>query len=212
MNIINLHKCLEPDAQRALEGLVIGAAGSTLDAFTDQISEIREAMAKGEPGDWTQTDLDCVLEDRCHLLELFGALADHGESFDYLVNWEVVDRVRTRRLEREAPSGGPTQEVTPTLPAPERILDFSRRRGRRPEYRWPDFFAEMTRHCMVAGPIANQAQLERHMTEWCATTWNKEPANSVIRSYVAPTFKAVQSIKPASGLPAAAADLSANAP
>jgi hypothetical protein len=64
-----------------------------------------------------------------------------------------------------------------------------RRRGRRPRYPWPDFVAELVRRSLSGPPIVNQAALERHMLDWCAATWNAEPAASEIREWVRPTFR-----------------------
>ena len=72
---------------------------------------------------------------------------------------------------------------------PERGTVPLRRRGRRPRYPWPDFAAELVRRSLYGPPIENQAALERHMLDWCATTWGAEPAVSEIREWVRPTFR-----------------------
>ena len=64
----------------------------------------------------------------------------------------------------------------------------ARRRGRRPQYDWALFHAEIAR--MVGNdpdgfPVI-QADLESTMTDWCVATWgeNKCPSESTIRSQV----------------------------
>jgi hypothetical protein len=76
----------------------------------------------------------------------------------------------------------------PTAPL-ERGTVPLRRRGRRPRYPWPDFAAELVRQALCGPAIANQAAFERHMLDWCATTWGAEPAPSEIREWVRPTFQ-----------------------
>jgi hypothetical protein len=78
------------------------------------------------------------------------------------------------------------------------------RRGRPPRYRWSMFAAEMVRRSL-AGPIPNQAALEQHMAQWCLDDWGSEPAASVIREWVQPTFKMIRR-SPAEGRPANDAD------
>jgi hypothetical protein len=74
---------------------------------------------------------------------------------------------------------------------PERGTVPLRRRGRRPRYPWPDFAAELVRRSLYGPPIKNQAALERHMLDWCATNWSAEPAASEIREWVRPTFRII---------------------
>jgi hypothetical protein len=69
-----------------------------------------------------------------------------------------------------------------------------RRRGRRPQYAWPDFAAELVRR-LLSGPVFNQAALERHMQEWCAVNWNAEPSTSELRYWVGPAFKAANAAR-----------------
>jgi hypothetical protein len=84
------------------------------------------------------------------------------------------------------------------LPAPDapmsQVSHLSWRRGRPLKYRWQHFAAEMTRRCM-AGPITNQAALERHMQEWCTETNfgdGNEPSPSRIREWVSKTFNKIR--------------------
>jgi hypothetical protein len=66
-------------------------------------------------------------------------------------------------------------------------------RGRRPRYPWPDFMAELVaelnRRSILGPAIANQAEIERHMLDWCTNKWGAEPAVSQIREWVGPTFR-----------------------
>ena len=68
-------------------------------------------------------------------------------------------------------------------------------RGRRPRYPWPDFMAELVaelhRRSISGPPVANQAEIERQMLDWCTNKWGAEPAVSQIREWVGPTFRAI---------------------
>ena len=68
-------------------------------------------------------------------------------------------------------------------------------RGRRPRYPWPDFMAELVaelhRRSISGPPVANQAEIERQMLDWCMNKWGAEPAVSQIREWVGPTFRAI---------------------
>jgi hypothetical protein len=81
-----------------------------------------------------------------------------------------------------------------------------RRRGRRPRYPWPDFAAELVRRSLYGPPIENQAALERHMLDWCATSWSAEPAASEIREWVRPTFRILSGSSAAARAPNGIAD------
>jgi hypothetical protein len=89
---------------------------------------------------------------------------------------------------------------------PERGTVPLRRRGRRPRYPWPDFAAELVRRSLYGPPIENQAALERHMLDWCATTWGAEPAVSEIREWVRPTFRILSGSSAAARAPNGIAD------
>jgi hypothetical protein len=57
------------------------------------------------------------------------------------------------------------------------------------------------------GTIAeNQAALERHMLDWCATSWSAEPAASEIREWVRPTFRILSGSLAAARAPNGIAD------
>jgi hypothetical protein len=81
-----------------------------------------------------------------------------------------------------------------------------RRRGRRPRYPWPDFAAELVRRSLYGPPIKNQAAFERHMLDWCATSWGAEPAASEIRDWVRPTFRILSGSSAAARAPNGIAD------
>jgi hypothetical protein len=85
--------------------------------------------------------------------------------------------------------GNPVKEPNREARAATSAVPRLRRRGRRPQYAWPDFAAELVRR-LLSGAVVNQAALERHMQEWCSVAWNAEPSVSEIRYWVAPAFKA----------------------
>jgi hypothetical protein len=89
---------------------------------------------------------------------------------------------------------------------PERGTVPLRRRGRRPLHPWPDFVAELVRVLLYGPPFKNQAALERHMAEWCATTWGVEPAASEIRKWVRPAFRIISGSSAAARAPNGRAD------
>jgi hypothetical protein len=89
---------------------------------------------------------------------------------------------------------------------PERGTVPLRRRGRRPRYPWPDFAAELVRRVLYGPPIKKQAALERHMAEYCATSWGAEPAPSEIREWVRPTFRIISGSSAAARAPNGIAD------
>jgi hypothetical protein len=82
-----------------------------------------------------------------------------------------------------------SQDEAATLAMPLKI------RGRRPRYPWPDFMAELVaelhRRSISGPPVANQAEIERQMLDWCTNKWGAEPAVSQIREWVGPTFRAI---------------------
>jgi hypothetical protein len=72
-----------------------------------------------------------------------------------------------------------------------RSVGRTRQRGRRPQYEWQLFAAEMVRR-VIGAPPTSQADFEREMLEWCSETWGKEPSESQVREWVAPAFKALR--------------------
>jgi hypothetical protein len=83
------------------------------------------------------------------------------------------------------------ETTTRSAPAP------LRRRGPRSRYPWPNFVAELVRFAMAEPEIDRLAALERHMLEWCATTWDAEPAASEIRYWVSPTYQMLRDLRTA---------------
>jgi hypothetical protein len=80
-----------------------------------------------------------------------------------------------------------------------------RRRGPRSRYPWPNFVAELVRFAIVEPGIDRQVALERHMLEWCATTWDAEPSASEVRYWVSPTFQILRKLPAAVWRPNGAA-------
>jgi hypothetical protein len=80
-----------------------------------------------------------------------------------------------------------------------------RRRGPRSRYPWPNFVAELVRFAIAEPGIDRQAALERHMLEWCATTWDAEPSASEVRYWVSPTFQILRKLSAAVWRPNGAA-------
>lgn len=69
------------------------------------------------------------------------------------------------------------------------------RGGRPPKYKWDEFYLELIRLANTPdGLPEKQADLERHMAEWCALAWGQEPAPSVIRSKLAPLYKRTEAL------------------
>jgi len=61
------------------------------------------------------------------------------------------------------------------------------------------------------GPISRlsssaERPSERHMAEWCATTWGAEPAASEIREWVRPAFRIISGFSAAARAPNGIAD------
>jgi hypothetical protein len=77
------------------------------------------------------------------------------------------------------------------------------RRGRRPKYDWDAFDAELVRIVGLNGLLdslsddeqwKSQADLERHMADWCQTRWGEAgvPAESTIREHVSKRLAATR--------------------
>jgi hypothetical protein len=58
-----------------------------------------------------------------------------------------------------------------------------RKAGRKPEYDWPAFFAELTVR-LAAGAPKSQSKLVAEMQVWCVEHWGKEPATSTIHKRI----------------------------
>jgi hypothetical protein len=100
----------------------------------------------------------------------------------------------------------PSTTIREPTARPERGTVPLRRRGRRPRYPWPDFAAELVRRALYGPAIKNQAALERHMLEFCATNWGAEPVASEIREWVRPTFRVLSRSSAATRAPNGIAD------
>jgi hypothetical protein len=109
-------------------------------------------------------------------------------------------------LIRDFGDAAPSITIREPTARPERGTVPLRRRGRRPRYPWPDFVAELVRVLLCGPPFKNQAALERHMLEWCATTWGAEPALSDIREWVRPAFRIISGSSAAARAPNGLAD------
>lgn len=167
-----------------------------------------------EPGNATD-----AMRDLCDSLNILLALSEWPECIDNSIcgyDLEKIEEIVKGRRQSEgviqerrklyssllSPNQEPDKisgenENTPAAKQskpPLRLIDLNRRPGRRAQYHWPDFAAEMARYCRASIPT-NQAELERHMKEWCAENWGGEPSDSMIREWVEPTFKAVRSME-----------------
>jgi hypothetical protein len=69
------------------------------------------------------------------------------------------------------------------------------RRGPRSRYPWPNFVAELVRFAIVEPEINRQAALERHMLDWCTSTWDAEPSASEVRYWVSPTYQMLRALR-----------------
>lgn len=67
-----------------------------------------------------------------------------------------------------------------------------RKRGRRAQYDWQTFAAEMVRRAAAGELPEKQAEFERQMLEWCATRWGREPSESQVREWVAAALQALR--------------------
>jgi hypothetical protein len=138
-----------------------------------------------------------------------------NDDDEYYTNLAVV----VEDLKREFPGYEPEQDhlvyqrVRPDLdvrpaqpdtngqrPSQPRAIGRTRRRGRRPQYDWQIFAAEMVSRA-IAAPPTSQADFEREMLEWCLETWGREPSESQVREWVAPAFKALQKSHREAGAP-----------
>lgn len=203
-----------PEAQRALEDLIFAGVREALNGWIEDardakaaLDEIKRAGCDGGPGNIENQETEWIerlhddTRERKDLLRLLAALVGSSDPNDYAIDCAAIEQVIRERRERLAfLYASPASQARP--------VDLSRRRGRPTLYRWQEFAAEMTRRC-VGGPISDQAALERHMMQWCADKWDTEPANSTIREWVSPTFRAIQGADYADDL---APDLSANTP
>ena len=76
------------------------------------------------------------------------------------------------------------------------------RRGRSATYDWPSFNAAAIRALDDRGDVTlpsdpewNQADLERHMRNWCTVNWTAVPAESTIREHVSSTLETFRALR-----------------
>ena len=63
------------------------------------------------------------------------------------------------------------------------------RRGATPKYDWDAFFQEIVVIADLDSLPMYQAELEKHMAQWCRENWGAEPSESTIRGKVSPIYK-----------------------
>ena len=96
---------------------------------------------------------------------------------------------------RERIHCSPEEASTPTtrVQRTESIVTQARRRGRPPKYNWSQFIDKALRLLTVMGlPREDsgrdhwrcKADFEKRMSDWCLSTWGREPAPSTIRQWV----------------------------
>jgi hypothetical protein len=118
---------------------------------------------------------------------------------------------RAEAAEQQAEAAEARAEATPPPqphPTPEppseidRIMEASPRpRGGAPlKYKWHDINAEIARRCHdpktgLVRICKSQRKLAEDMLEWCQTTYNEEPAESVMREAVGAMYAALRSLQ-----------------
>lgn len=61
--------------------------------------------------------------------------------------------------------------------------------GRKPQYDWEAFYVEIAVKADLDSLPETQAELEKAMASWCLDNWEKRPAESTIRSKIAPIYQ-----------------------
>lgn len=212
MDIFDLDDALTDGGKRGLEDLLLRALREKFDdhwkCIAAEFNEREQLYEKYSETDAPE-DLEAFnektqewsweCESRQDLMLILGAIVTdggNGSSFGTLV--DTIQEVFNRRGEWAfANSGGSRQLALP----PHDRAGSRNRGGRRPIYPWQDFCAEMTRRCLERH-ITSQAELERHMKEWCNEHWSGEPSESLIRDWVAPTYRAINGVEEAGNRPA----------
>jgi hypothetical protein len=108
---------------------------------------------------------------------------------------------RAQAAEQRAEAAEARAEATPPSEI-DRILETSPRpRGGAPrKYQWHDINAEIARRCHdpktgLVKLTKSERKLARDMLEWCHTTYNEEPAESVMREAVAAMYAALRPLQ-----------------
>jgi hypothetical protein len=183
--------------------------------------KIRIYTLEGWPGDDDkEASLDYPLQLSTDFLKRATLTFEDYDGYTFVLEEESYHALGVDYADLVREFWGDTEVNSPKpVVATERPSSVSRqpaapfsRRGRPLRYRWPAFTAEMVRR-LLAGPIATQAALEQDMVQWCMDNWGSEPATSVIREWVQPTFKmfrrAAAEIQRANGADNSSRDFSA---
>jgi hypothetical protein len=62
------------------------------------------------------------------------------------------------------------------------------RSGAKPQYKWEEFYIEISIIADLDGLPDIQAELEKEMANWCLENWGKEPSESTIRAKISPIY------------------------
>jgi hypothetical protein len=207
MDILRIYEEARSERERRheLEEMLLNAVRSAFRVWDEGIDEALAALGEPPwPDDANREQLRDWLNEQNDLFGILAALLGprDGAADDPCIDCEAIEQIIAKRKKMFSHQDPATvREPVLSLQSPERfsprIIDFDRRRGRRPQYDWSIFAAEMARYCRVSIP-KDQAELERHMKEWCIENWDGEPADSVIRYWAAPTFRAIRSTVDAS--------------
>ena len=57
-------------------------------------------------------------------------------------------------------------------------------RGRRPKYKWDEFYAEIAVRADLDNLPETAAELQRDMAEWCLNTWGEEPSETMLKDKI----------------------------
>ena len=124
-------------------------------------------------------------------------LAFHGVREGEYPDWKALAEVLPEDYGVGCSPPGIRNTILAQLLLPEaEARDWIRRQakakrppGRPQKYDWHAFWREIV---MVANGLdglpETQAELAKHMLEWCQTNWEEEPTSSVIREHIAPLY------------------------
>lgn len=105
----------------------------------------------------------------------------------FLFNTLVRSDDNLDRPSKAAPDSGKIEEPS-VIDAPPK-----NKGGRPREYDWDAFTIEIIRVANLDGLPDSQAELVRHMLEWCLHTWGKEPAESSVKNRISKIYNALTS-------------------